>query len=317
MIMTECTSRLSSVPSCHILFKHTCLHSQRCIHGHEQLSLQMQEAHDTLQCMRSMYCLPDDPAGVASSLSLPAPQTPTSTASTPRASHAPQPLPCSSVPANDPSCLPTGFSPVPATAAASGPALAEVLDSPMSSPARKVIDTTGEPSATTPRALAAVPLASDRPTPLNTPSKLTTAATPATGINLKQLPLPEGLQSMSLSDVTILHSWLRGRLELASGRCDAALRWFTVLDRSARCGTVQPQVQRASLLLVSSADTTDTEASSAEGLSKAASAVDVAAFATPAAAAADAAVGAIGSLMPSLCSDAEVCSCPAKALLVM
>lgn len=237
---------------------------------------------------------------------MPAPLTPTSTASTPRASHLPQPLPCSSVPANDATCLPTGFSPVPAAAAASGPALTEVFESPTSSPARKVADATTDAAATTPRA-SALPPAADRATPQNTPSKLAAVAAPPTGLNLKRLPLPDGLQCMSINDVTILHCWLRGRLELACGQYDDALRWFTVLETPAKCSSAQQQVQRLSLLTPGGADTADTDAVSSDGPSKGASIVDIAALPAHAAPAADAAVAAVGGVLPALCSDAEVC----------
>lgn len=236
---------------------------------------------------------------------MPAPLTPTSAASTPRASQLPQPLPCSSVPANDATCLPTGFSPVPAAAAASGQALAEALDSPMTSPARKVIDTATDTAATTPRA-SALPPAADRATPQNTPQKLATAAAAPAGLNLKRLPLPDGLQCMSLNDITILHCWLRGRLGLACGHFDEALRWFAALDTPTKSSVAQRQVQQLSLLMSDGADAAVADVSSSDGPSQGASVVDLAALAAHATPAADAAVAAVGGALPALCSDAEV-----------
>lgn len=108
--------------------------------------------------------------------------------------------------------------------------------------------------------------------------------------------------------MSILHAWLCGRLELATGRFEAAISWFAVLDMTTQSTALQYQIQKASLLMASASDSGDIEASSSNAPSKAPSAADFTALtpATSVAAAADAAVAALGSSMPTLCSDAEV-----------
>eukprot|EP00892_Ulva_mutabilis_P001076 jgi/Ulvmu1/1096/UM106_0012.1 len=271
-----------------------------------------QAAFDTLQCMCSVYSISEEPDSLIANPSAPAPVTPNSAASNPHTTAPPQPLPCSSVPANDSSCLPAGFSPDPAGAPAPGPALAEAFDSPMSSPARKVIDSMPDSATVTPIPAATVaPAASqDRSTPHNTPSKVNTAPSKAASLALKQLPLPEGLQSMALIDVKIMHAWMRGRAELASGQFQAAKRWFGLLETAGAQSCFQEQILGASLRS-SAAEPAGaaTGRASFEAQSTTANNGGMAELAAAAAAAADAAVAAVCGPLSALSSDAEVSAC--------
>lgn len=117
---------------------------------------------------------------------------------------------------------------------------------------------------------------------------------------------------MSLNDVRVLHAWLRGRLELASSRFDAARSWFAVLDAPPTVlGTPAANSSRQQILSVSlHSSSASTAAPGLEDTSEAALDATrngaVSDHVTPAATAADAAVAAICGPLSGLCTDSEV-----------